>query len=410
MKTLLRLALSISIAPLFCSCAVMQLKRQVVKLEQRGAATIVISSIRPGSANTYALAWTRGAGGKLESVGFQRVSDAGIASFSLLTNHVYGIAAFTDEDGSGKYDAGEPLAFVENVRPSHFGDPKARSLVLPLELTRAHGEPPRAVLEVPKENHTLGSVLRVSLAEVVPLDDPRFRKECGAAGMWRPLEFLSETSLGIYFTEPYDPNRIPVLFVHGLGGSPRTFDYMMKHFDHTRYQLWFYHYPSGLRLSRLGSAMANGMEILHQRYGFKECHVVAFSLGGLVSAGSIRERQMAQRTNFVTRLVTISTPFGGHGAAQLCVRGLDKPVPSWIDVAPQSEFLRELVRAPMPPGTRYDLIYGDKGRSDGVVSVASQLEPHNREKASSVTSFPFRHGEILSQPVVVNHVLECLRN
>ena len=151
----------------------------------------------------------------------------------------------------------------------------------------------------------------------MPLDDPRFNKKQGDDGMWRPLDFLNETSLGIYCTEPYDARKTPVLFVHGMGGSPREFAYMMRHFDHTRYQLWFYYYPSGLRLSRLGSAMANGLEILHQRYGFKECYVVAHSMGGLVSACGIREPQIARTSNFVTKLITIFIPFGGHAAPNL---------------------------------------------------------------------------------------------
>jgi hypothetical protein len=84
-------------------------------------------------------------------------------------------------------------------------------------------------------------------------------------------------------------------------------------------------------------------------------------------------------------------------------------VPSWIDVAPGSAFLAELERASLAGATRYDLIYGATGRSDGVVTVASQLEPHNQAKASTVTRFGFDHERILNEPSVVNHVLECLR-
>ncbi|WP_156346379.1 hypothetical protein [Verrucomicrobium spinosum] len=44
----------------------------------------------------------------------------------------------------------------------------------------------------------------------------------GGSGLWRPLGFLSGNTLGLYFTEPYDPGRIPVVFVYGIGGGPRT--------------------------------------------------------------------------------------------------------------------------------------------------------------------------------------------
>lgn len=409
LETFARLALVAAIAPLLCSCALVQLKHQVTELEQHGAIGVVLSPLPGRSFPTHAFAWTRAKSGELEIAGFQPVGDIGIASFDLITNHVYGIAVFTDENQSGKYERGEPLAFQENVRPAQFTDASTPLQVLTLALTRQHRRPPIAVTKMPKENPALGMALRASLGEVVPLKDPRFSKASGSDGMWRPSDFLSDNTLGVYFTEPYDPNRTPVLFVHGIGGSPRDFSYMMAHFDSARYQLWFFHYPSGLRLGRLSAAMAKGLEVLHQRHGFQEGYIVAHSMGGLVSADGIRAVGLAQETNFITKFVTISSPFGGHEAAKLALRHLDKPVPSWIDVAPQSEFLANLAHASLPAGTRYDLIYGEKGRDDGVVTVASQLEARNLAKASSVTSFPFGHEQILNEPVVVKRVLECLQ-
>jgi pimeloyl-ACP methyl ester carboxylesterase len=282
-------------------------------------------------------------------------------------------------------------------------------LVLTLALTRQHPHPPAAVVAMPNDNPALGSVLRAALGEVASLHDARFSPASGSAGMWRPSDFLSENTLGIYFTEPYDPKRIPVLFVHGIGGSPQDFRFLMAHFDRARYQLWFFHYPSGLRLHRLGEAMAKGLEILQQRHGFQECHIIAHSMGGLVSAGGIRELNRTGEANFITKFITISTPFGGHEAAELGIRHLSKPVPSWIDVAPGSAFLAGLKTAPLPHNTRYDLICGGTDGNDGVVTVASQLESHNRAKAASATRFAFGHEQILNEPAVLARVLECLQ-
>jgi len=69
----------------------------------------------------------------------------------------------------------------------------------------------------------LGTVIEIAAGDVVSLDDPRFAGEVGSEGLWRPLDFLSENTLGIYFTEPYDPARTPVLLVYGIGGSPQDF-------------------------------------------------------------------------------------------------------------------------------------------------------------------------------------------
>ena len=50
--------------------------------------------------------------------------------------------------------------------------------------------------------------------------------------------------------EPYDPNKIPVLMVHGLWSSPMTwmemFNDLLAYPDiRSNYQFWFYLYPTG---------------------------------------------------------------------------------------------------------------------------------------------------------------------
>ena len=60
----------------------------------------------------------------------------------------------------------------------------------------------------------------------------------------------SQSKRGLYMLEPYDPNRIPVLMVHGLWSSPMTWMDMfndLRSFPEIRerYQFWFYLYPSG---------------------------------------------------------------------------------------------------------------------------------------------------------------------
>ena len=59
----------------------------------------------------------------------------------------------------------------------------------------------------------------------------------------------AEEKTGIYTMEPFDPARIPVLFVHGLVSQPNTWRTLVEelHSDSDiikRYQFWFYAYPS----------------------------------------------------------------------------------------------------------------------------------------------------------------------
>ena len=60
----------------------------------------------------------------------------------------------------------------------------------------------------------------------------------------------AEEVQGLYMVEPYDPNKIPVLMVHGLWSNPVTWMEMfndLRSFPEIRdqYQFWFYMYPTG---------------------------------------------------------------------------------------------------------------------------------------------------------------------
>ncbi len=60
----------------------------------------------------------------------------------------------------------------------------------------------------------------------------------------------AEAVEGLYMVEPYDPNKIPVLMVHGLWSSPMTWMEMFNDLlaypeIRSNYQFWFYLYPTG---------------------------------------------------------------------------------------------------------------------------------------------------------------------
>ena len=69
------------------------------------------------------------------------------------------------------------------------------------------------------------------LGELVALDAPRFSADAAATGSWRPVDFLFDVGAGIYFLEPDDPHRIPVLFVHGALGEPNDFGTLIAQLD-----------------------------------------------------------------------------------------------------------------------------------------------------------------------------------
>jgi len=126
------------------------------------------------------------------------------------------------------------------------------------------------------------------------LDSPEFRKRNRATeGLINPHH--SQGKRGLYMLEPYDPDRIPVLMVHGLWSSPMTWMDMfndLRSFPEIRerYQFWFYLYPSGqpfwISATQLRTdlvAMRDAFDPGRRHGPMDEMVLVGHSMGGLVS-------------------------------------------------------------------------------------------------------------------------------
>ncbi len=126
------------------------------------------------------------------------------------------------------------------------------------------------------------------------LDNPEFRKRnLATEGLLNPQD--SQDKRGLYMLEPYDPNRIPVLMVHGLWSSPLTWMDMfndLRSFPEIRerYQFWFYLYPSGQPFWRSATqlradlvAMRDVFDPAHRDEPLDHMVLVGHSMGGLVS-------------------------------------------------------------------------------------------------------------------------------
>ncbi len=126
------------------------------------------------------------------------------------------------------------------------------------------------------------------------LDSPEFRKRNRATeGLLNPNR--TQAKRGLYMLEPYDPNRIPVLMVHGLWSSPMTWMDMfndLRSFPEIRerYQFWFYLYPSGqpfwisaTQLRKDLITMRDSFDQAHRDQSLDQMVLVGHSMGGLVS-------------------------------------------------------------------------------------------------------------------------------
>ncbi len=126
------------------------------------------------------------------------------------------------------------------------------------------------------------------------LDDPLLGSSVFATAALLNGEFAGKFR-GMYMLEPFDPNKIPVVMVHGFWSSPMTWTEMFNDLrgdknirDH--YQFWFYMYPSGQPFWFSARQMREDLRDLrahfdpeHQSPMLDEMVLVGHSMGGLVS-------------------------------------------------------------------------------------------------------------------------------
>ncbi len=254
------------------------------------------------------------------------------------------------------------------------------------------------------------------------LRDARFGHASAERGLWRIMDFLNDGLAGIYFLEPYDPDRVPVLFVHGIAGTPQQFQPLIAALDPEHFQPWFYFYPSGFPLDRIADHLATLLTRLQVEHGFDDLAIVAHSAGGLVSRRAILDYARETGREDVRLFVTISTPWGGQASAAGAAGARVELPPSFQDMSPSSDFLRRLFyedearRVPraLPHPVEFHMLFGYRMRSrsrianDGTVSVASQAQPEAQQQAQSVRALDAGHVDILENQETLERMSQLL--
>lgn len=179
----------------------------------------------------------------------------------------------------------------------------------------------------------------------------------------------AEPLRGLYMVQPWDPDRIPVLMIHGLWSSPVTWMEMFNELqsdpvlrDH--YQFWFYMYPTGEPVTFALADLRDELEDLRRvcdpngdNEKLDEMVLVGHSMGGLLSylmtvdsddqlwnsvsgipvqdleandttKGEIKRVFFFESEPAVDRIVTIASPFQGSRYANRFTRWLGRTVVS----------------------------------------------------------------------------------
>ena len=179
------------------------------------------------------------------------------------------------------------------------------------------------------------------------------RSRLGWKGVHRPAEFIDE--MGLYSIEIIDPDKIPIVFTHGLASKPATWiepynSLLSEKWFRENYQVYGFYYPTGLPPMYPAAGLRMGLQEMHEQLlrrgaGRNAARVVlvGHSMGGLMTSFQIRDfrgstdkilktpikkLQISERSqqamvtmleeappSFVRRAVFIATPHRGSSIA-----------------------------------------------------------------------------------------------
>lgn len=362
------------------------------------------------------------AGDREEFIGVDSYTRATPGTFLFfLDPGRYALGAYEDRNSNGILDTGERISRLSSAEILELAPGDRYEAELRLVDAEVHEGPPVDILGIVERDVREQGLFALwtfsRKGEVVDaFDEERFGAERGNFGFWRPIDFLNAELAGIYFLEPYDDDRTPVLFVHGALGYPKEFESLIDALDRERFQPWFYFYPSGSSLGGISNHLAQMIRKLEIELGFDEVAIVAHSMGGLVSLGAIRHYVEEVDRNDISLLVTISSPLGGDAKAERAEKRPIELPQSIKDLNPNGEFMTWLfdedgergVDRVLAAETEHHMVIGFGGTgepyNDGVVSIASQTRPGTQERAASIRVWDETHRSILEAERTANHL------
>lgn len=391
---------------LLSSCSIKKIQTQVKAVESIGAikGKVVVESAQKG-VSTILLIKPESSDGVPQIIEQQIVSKSGDYLFKVIPGAYY-LAAFVDINGDGTYQPNEHGKILGNPTTINV-DAQEEKHIDPLVISG---------LVVLPENHKIAVKHVVGIWEnngsVIALSDSCFNRDNYKMGLWQPLNFLDNNLGGLFFLQEYNPNKIPVLFIHGVMGGPTDWEGIINGLDKEHFQPWVVYYPTGLRLDIISEYLVEAVTRLQIKHGFSEYAIISHSMGGLISRSFVKKHIELDQNNIdkIRMVMSINSPMNGMKSAASGVKNSPIVVPSWRDLAPNSQFLNEINSWNWPHTIPFHLVvsYEDGDSGDGVVPLQSQCSPKLQSEATRMYIYNNNHVGTLHNPEFIKNINSIL--
>ena len=343
---------------------------------------------------------------KIEIINQVQVDGNGDYQFTLLAGE-YLVGAYIDTNNNQIRDQDESAAMHSRNNDKFTAINLVENQKLALGLLKVHEKQNIGTRQTVQ--YSVNKVMR-NVGRVISLADPMFSHDNSAMGLWRPFDFIEQVGGGLMLLQDYNKSKTPVLFVHGISGSPTEFSSIISALDSDKFQPWILYYPSGVPLNLISDYMLSSLIKLQSKYDFQHFQLISHSMGGLITRTFLREHEKANTGFNVSLYVTINSPLYGMDSAASGVKSSPIVVASWRDLATGSDYIKAAHQWRIPEALPYHLFFsylaGEDG--DGVVPLSSQLSLSLQEEATQIYGSQASHAGILAKPDFINRLVKIM--